>query len=81
MELNKWIHKFFEKIYKGDNFKKLWKFADRLIATVDYWRGEWQQRAKDAVSLIDRLQEENTELKQEIEILIGELKEARNHVV
>lgn len=36
---------------------------ERLIATVDYWRRERQQTAKDSVSVIDRLQKENADLK------------------
>ncbi len=41
---------------------------DRLIATVEYWRRERQQTAKDSVSVIDRYLKENARLKTALSI-------------
>ncbi len=62
----------FEKIKTTDGYceilaKTRWPdVVQRLIATVDYWRRERQQTAKDSVSVIDRLQEENAGLRNKL---------------
>jgi len=44
---------------KGDNFKRLWKFADRLIATVE----SLKKMVRSSDTKCDELIEQNAKLK------------------